>query len=52
MEYFDRKRLAEMGFTTPLSSLPGAKVAAFLVIDRHLDRLRADKAKRKQPKKQ
>lgn len=38
-------RLAKLGITVPLSALPGEKVEAFLVIDRHLDYLRSKKTK-------
>ena len=44
-----RQRLAKLGFTSDLGSLPADKAEAFLAIDVHLDDLRERdmKAKRK-----
>lgn len=46
-EYNARKRLADLGFTSDLSSLDCVKAEAFIVISQELDRLQAEEYKRK-----
>lgn len=47
-EYIERKRLAGIGFTSPLSDLPAWKAEAFVFIDSQLDKLQAEEMKKKQ----
>lgn len=38
-EFMERKRLAALGFTSPLGELPSTKAIAFILIDGHLETL-------------
>lgn len=46
-EYIARKRLSELGFTSPLAELSCVKADAFNLISSQLDKLEAEKAKKR-----
>jgi hypothetical protein len=45
-EYNQRKRLAKLGFTSPLSELSVMKAEAFCMIDQEIDDLTSKEAKK------
>lgn len=45
-EFMERKRLAALGFTSPLGELAASKAAAFILIDAHIETLIAKEKKR------
>lgn len=47
VEFIHRKRLADLGFTSPLGELPTQKADAFILISSQLDKLETDKNKKR-----
>jgi hypothetical protein len=45
--YFDRKRLAELGYTSPLSDLSDFEAKCFLLISQEIDKFHSEEMKRK-----
>ena len=45
-EYAQRKRLAKLGYTSPLSELSAFKADVYAIIDAELDKLQALEAKK------
>jgi hypothetical protein len=50
-EFFERKRLAKLGFTSSLDSVRSDKADAFLIIDQQIEALKNEALEKKQKPK-